>query len=108
MVSLCFSHQEPSIHMQDDLLGSPRDLDLRSNFDVNLSRFMARSHLHNARPAHEKKSFILASALSFAGCASAFVARSSSTLGQRYLFVVIRCVRRTFCACSKLCAELDA
>ena len=54
-----------------------------------------------------KESFILASALSFAGCA-AFIAHSSSTLGLRYLFVVIRCVHRTFCACSKLCAELGA
>ena len=38
MVSLCFSHQDSSIHMLYDLLGSPRDLDLRSNFDLDLSR----------------------------------------------------------------------
>ena len=38
VVSLCFSHQDASIHMQYDLLGSPRDLDLRSNFDLDLSR----------------------------------------------------------------------
>ena len=38
MVSLCFSHQDASKHMQYDLLGSPRDLDLRSNFDLDLSR----------------------------------------------------------------------
>ena len=35
---MCFSHQDASIHMQYDLLGSPRDLDLRSNFDLHLSR----------------------------------------------------------------------
>ena len=34
VVSLCFSHQDASIHMQCDLLGSPRDLDLRSNFET--------------------------------------------------------------------------
>ena len=38
VVSLCFSHQEASIHMQYDLLESPRDLDLRSSFDLDLSR----------------------------------------------------------------------
>ena len=38
MVSLCFSHQHASIHMQYDLFGSLRDLDLRSNFDLDLSR----------------------------------------------------------------------
>ena len=37
-VLLCFSHQDASIHTQYDLLGSPRDLDLRSNFDLDLSR----------------------------------------------------------------------
>ena len=65
-------------------------------------------HTYTTHGQRTKKSFILASALSFAGCASAFVARLSRTLGLRYLFVIIRCVRRTFCACSKLCAELDA
>ena len=38
VVSLCFSHQDASIHMQYDLLGSPRDLDLRTNFSLDLSR----------------------------------------------------------------------
>ena len=38
VVSLCFSHQDASIHMQYDLLGSPHDLDLMSNFDLDLSR----------------------------------------------------------------------
>ena len=33
-----FSHQDASIHMQYELLGSPRDLDMRSNFDLDLSR----------------------------------------------------------------------
>ena len=37
VVSLCFSHQDASIHVQYDLLGSPRDLDLRSNSDLELS-----------------------------------------------------------------------
>ena len=37
MVALCFSHEDASIHMQCDLLRSPRDLDLRSNFDLDLS-----------------------------------------------------------------------
>ena len=38
VVSLCFSHQDALIPMQYDLLRSPRDLDLRSNFDLDLSR----------------------------------------------------------------------
>ena len=38
VVSLCFSHQDASRHMEYDLLGSPRDLDLSSNFDLALSR----------------------------------------------------------------------
>ena len=38
VVPLCFSHQDASSHMQHDLLGSPRDLDLRSNFNLDLSR----------------------------------------------------------------------
>ena len=38
VVSLCFSHQDASINMQYDLLGSPCDLGLRSNFDLDLSR----------------------------------------------------------------------
>ena len=37
VVSLCFSLQDASIHMQHDLLGSPRDLDLGSNLDLDLS-----------------------------------------------------------------------
>ena len=53
---------------------------------------MRQSHIHDA---------ILASALSFVRCAS-------STLDQRYAFVVIRCVRQDFCACTNMCVELDA
>jgi len=37
---------------------------------------------------------------------SSFVTRSSSALDQRFSFVAIRLVRRDFCACSKLGAEL--
>ena len=37
MGSLCLSHQEASIDMQHDLFWSLRDLDLRSNFDLDLS-----------------------------------------------------------------------
>ena len=43
-----------------------------------------------------EKLAILASTLSCAGCASTFVTRSSSALDQRYVFVVMRCVRRDF------------
>ena len=49
----------------------------------------------DARPAHWKFA-ILASALSFARCASSFVTRSSSAMDQRYALAVIRCVRRDF------------
>ena len=38
MVSKSSSWQDASTDMQHDLLGSPRDLDLRSNFDLDLSR----------------------------------------------------------------------
>ena len=38
MVSLCLSHQYASTDMQHDLFGSKRDLDLRSNIDLDLSR----------------------------------------------------------------------
>ena len=38
VVLLCFSHQDASINVQCDLLRSPRDLDLRSSFDLDLSR----------------------------------------------------------------------
>ena len=38
MVSLSLSYGDVSIHMQLDLLRSPHDLDLRSNFDFDLSR----------------------------------------------------------------------
>ena len=44
-----------------------------------------------------EKVAIVASALSFAGCASSCATRASSALDQRYAFVVVRCVRRDFC-----------
>ena len=56
---------------------------------------MGRSHIGDARPAHLNCA-MLASALSFARCASSFVTRSSSAVDQRYAFDVIRCVRRDY------------
>ena len=35
---MCLSYQGASTDMQHDLVGSPRDLDLRSNFDLDFSR----------------------------------------------------------------------
>ena len=35
---MCLSHQDASFHMHDDLLRSPLDLDLRSNFAIDLLR----------------------------------------------------------------------
>ena len=63
------------------------------------------SVLHGPRT---EKVAVLASASSFAGCASPCATRASSALDQRYAFVVVRVVRRDFCACTKMCAELDA
>ena len=66
------------------------------------------SHTDTMHGQRTDKLAILASALSFAGCASAFVTRSSSALDQRYAFVVVRCVWSNFCACTNMCAEIDA
>ena len=38
MAPMCLYHQGASTHMQYDLLGSTCDLDLRSNFEIDLSR----------------------------------------------------------------------
>ena len=38
MVPLCSSRRDASNDVPHDLFGSPRDLDLRSNFDLDLSR----------------------------------------------------------------------
>ena len=38
MVSLYSSRQDKSTYIQHDLVGSPRDLDLMSNFDLDLLR----------------------------------------------------------------------
>ena len=62
----------------------------------------ARSHITDARGSHGqrvenwRKFVILASALSFARCASSCVTHSSSALDQRYTFVVER--RHSLCA----------
>ena len=78
-----------------------RLLRLLSRADPHLKR---QSHRHDARPAHWKSS-------NFGQCVVVrwvCVVRASSALDQRYAFVVVRCVRRDFCACTKMCAELDA
>ena len=67
-----------------------------------------RSHTGTTHGPRTEKVAILASASSFAGCASPCATRASSALDQRCAFVVVRCVRREFCACTQLCAELDA
>ena len=38
MVSMSLPHQDTSTHMPYDLFGSPRDLDLGSNFELDISR----------------------------------------------------------------------
>ena len=38
LTPLCLSRQDASIDMQHDILGSSRDLDLRSNFQLDLLR----------------------------------------------------------------------
>ena len=38
LILVCLSRRDASINMKLDLLGSPRDLDLRLNFDPDLSR----------------------------------------------------------------------
>ena len=63
-----------------------------------------QSHIHDARPARQKFiHFFQCVALRYA-----FVTRSSSALGQRYrASSFVACVDN-FCACSKMCVELDA
>ena len=53
-------------------------------------------HTYTTHCQRTEKLAILASALSFAKCASAFVTHSSSALDQLYTFVFIRRVRREF------------
>ena len=48
------------------------------------------SHTYTTHGPRTENLVILASALSFAKCASAFVTHSSSALNQRYAFVIIR------------------
>ena len=74
----------------------------------NSRRTLSASHTGTTHGPRTEKVAILASASSFAGCASPCATRASSALDQRCAFVVVRCVRRDFCACTKLCAELDA
>ena len=63
-------------------------------------RSLSAGHTYTTHGQRTEKLAILASALSFAGCASAFVTRFLSALDQRYAFVVIRSVRLDFCALS--------
>ena len=63
---------------------------------------LSASHTGTTHGPRTGKVAISASASSFAGCASPCATRASSALDQRYAFVV-RCVRRDFCACTKLC-----
>ena len=67
------------------------------------ARSIDRKKNYAPGPRTEKVA-MLASASSFAGCASPCATRASSALDQRYAFVVVRCVRRDFCACTK-CAR---
>ena len=62
------------------------------------------SHTGTTHGPRTEKVAILASASSFAGCASPCATRVSSALDQRYAFVVVRCVRRDFRTCTKMCA----
>ena len=75
---------------------------------VTRRQMLSASHTGTTHGRRAEKVAILASASSFAGCASPCATRASSALDQRWAFVVVRCVRRVFCACTKLCAELDA
>ena len=53
MISLCLSHQDASIDMEHDLFWSLRDLDLRSNFDLDLSRSNHTSLELSLREKHD-------------------------------------------------------
>ena len=53
MVSLCVSHQDASTDMQHDLLRTLRDLDLRSNFDLDFSRSNHISFEASVRGKHD-------------------------------------------------------
>ena len=60
--------------------------------------------MHTTHGQRTEKIEILDRALSFAGCTPTFVTRSLSALDQRYVFVVMRWVRRDFWAAQK-CAS---
>ena len=53
MASLCSSHQDAATDMQHDLFWSLRDLDLRLNFDFNLSRLTHISFKASQRVKHD-------------------------------------------------------
>ena len=61
MASLCLSHQDASTDMQHGLFWSLRDLDLRSNFDLDLTR---SNHIPFEASLPEKYDDIIADSLS--------------------------------------------
>ena len=61
MASLCLSHQDASTDMQRDLFWSLRDLDLRSNFNLDLSRI---DNISLKAPLREKHDDAIANSLS--------------------------------------------
>ena len=61
MASLCLSHQDASTDMQHDLFWSLRDLDLRSNFDLDLLR---SNHISFEASLREKHDDAIADSLS--------------------------------------------
>ena len=71
-----------------------------------LFHIIRASHTYTTHSPRTQKVAIFASALSFAGCASACVTQCSydERTGPT---ICMRCVRRDFCACTKMCAELD-
>ena len=62
VVSLCSSRQDASFDMQHDLLWSPRKLDLRSNFDLDLLRSKRICFDASQRRKHDG---VIADSLSF-------------------------------------------
>ena len=53
MVSLCLSCQDASTDMQHDLSGSSRDLDLRSKFEIDLTRSTCTCFDASRREKHD-------------------------------------------------------
>ena len=61
MASLCLSYQDTSADMQHELFRSLRDLDLMSNFDLDISR---SNHIPFEAPLREKHDDVIADSLS--------------------------------------------